>query len=72
MSSPVPGSIHAKRLARVRAERAHTLLRETHQPVTEIAFACGFQSLSQFNRTFRTQFGQSPTQARQRARSPAG
>lgn len=59
-------------IARVRAERAHTLLRETHQPVTEIAFACGFQSLSQFNRTFRTQFGQSPTQARQRARSPAG
>ncbi len=51
-------------IARYRAERARALLSGTDQPVTEIAFACGFQSLSQFNRVFRAQFGTSPRELR--------
>ncbi|MFT3830154.1 MAG: helix-turn-helix domain-containing protein [Opitutaceae bacterium] len=53
-------------VARVRAERAKTLLLETEQPVTAIAFACGFQSLSQFNRTMRAHFGCQPRQLRRK------
>jgi transcriptional regulator GlxA family with amidase domain len=55
-------------VARFRAERARTLLRETDRPVTDIAFSCGFQSLSQFNRVFRAQFGQSPRECRRERR----
>ncbi len=51
-------------IARFRAERAKTLLQETERPVIEIAFACGFQSLSQFNRVFRAQFGETPGKVR--------
>lgn len=40
-------------LARYRAERARMLLVGSNQPIAEIARACGFQSLSQFNRVFR-------------------
>ena len=54
-------------IARVRADHARTLLLETATSVTEIAFACGFQSLSQFNRVFRAQFGICPTGARRTA-----
>jgi len=55
-------------VARYRAERARTLLKETDQSVTEIAFASGFQSLSQFNRIFRAHFGQPPRKTRLEAR----
>lgn len=55
-------------IARFRAERARSLLRETDQAVTAIAFSSGFQSLSQFNRVFRAQFGKSPRDARLEAR----
>lgn len=58
-------------IARSRAERARALLRESDRPVTEVAFACGFQSLSQFNRVFRAQFGLRPTEARAQARNRA-
>lgn len=51
-------------VARFRAERARGLLKETDRSVIEIAFACGFQSLSQFNRVFRAQFGVSPGEER--------
>lgn len=51
-------------VARVRADHARTLLRTTQRPVTEIAFACGFQSLSQFNRTMRAHFGRAPRELR--------
>lgn len=47
-------------LARYRAERARTLLLGDTQPVAEIAHACGFRSLSQFNRVFRTLYQTSP------------
>lgn len=51
-------------VARYRSERARVLLRETERPITDIAFACGFQSLSQFHRVFRAQFGKRPRDIR--------
>ncbi len=51
-------------VARFRAERARALIRETGRPIEEIAHACGFQSLSQFNRVFRAQFDERPSDLR--------
>lgn len=51
-------------LARVRVERAKSLLQDHHLPVSTIAFQVGFQSLSQFNRAFKKIAGQSPTSFR--------
>jgi AraC-like DNA-binding protein len=51
-------------VARVRYEKAARLLREGDLRVSEIAFAAGFQSLSQFNRVFKKFCGKSPTDYR--------
>jgi AraC-like DNA-binding protein len=51
-------------VARARVEKARVLLRHPNRRITEVAFAVGFQSLSQFNRTFKKLTGQSPTQFR--------
>ena len=40
-------------LNRLRIRKAQELLRETGQSITEIAFACGFQSSQYFARTFK-------------------
>lgn len=47
-------------LTQVRIERAKALLSETGRSITEIAYASGFQSLSQFHRVFRKVYGNSP------------
>jgi len=62
------GTNFVKYVARTRFEKAEALLREADLRVSEIAFACGFQSLSQFNRTFKKLAGKSPTQYRAAAR----
>ncbi len=51
-------------LARYRAERARALLAANEEAVAEVARACGFRSLSQFNRVFRAVHGVSPREAR--------
>ena len=48
-------------LARVRVEKAKHLLLNPHLRVSEIAFETGFESISQFNRSFRRITGRSPT-----------
>jgi AraC family L-rhamnose operon regulatory protein RhaS len=53
-------------LVQCRVERAAHLLSGTDRPVTEIAFECGFQSSQYFARTFRREFGCSPTAFRLR------
>jgi AraC-like DNA-binding protein len=53
-----------KYVARARYEKAATLLRDGDLRVSEIAFAAGFQSLSQFNRVFKKFSGKSPTDYR--------
>jgi len=46
---------------------AKQLLTETRLPVTEIAFASGFQSLRRFNDAFNSRYGLSPTRLRKSA-----
>ena len=61
----VTGENLVRYIARVRIEKAKQLLDDAHLRVSEIAFAVGFQSLSQFNRTFKKLFGKSPSQYRE-------
>jgi AraC-like DNA-binding protein len=48
-------------------EKVCDLLENVDRRISEIAFAIGFQSLSQFNRIFKKLSGRSPTQYRDRA-----
>lgn len=52
-------------LARVRVEKAKNLLQNPNLRVSEIAFDTGFESISQFNRSFKRITGHSPTQFRE-------
>jgi AraC-like DNA-binding protein/ligand-binding sensor protein len=56
-------------VARVRLEDARTRLLNPNARVSEIAYDVGFQSLTQFNRTFKRVFGQSPSEFRARLSS---
>src|SRR5258708_3130723 len=51
-------------LARVRVDKAKNLLINPNLRISEIAFEVGFQSLSQFNRSFRRIAGVSPEEYR--------
>jgi transcriptional regulator GlxA family with amidase domain len=53
-----------------RIERAKALLRDTDQPIIDVAFATGWASLGTFGRVFKDVTGQSPTELR--AREQAG
>ncbi len=53
-------------VARARIEKARVLLQDVDLRISEIAFAVGFQSLSQFNRVFKKLFRKSPTEFRAR------
>ena len=63
------GTNFVKYIARSRYEKSAALLREADLQVSEIAFASGFQSLSQFNRVFKKLSGKCPTQYRVTARA---
>ena len=52
-------------LSRVRVEKSKTLLLNPNSRISEAAFASGFQSMTNFNRTFRRIVGRSPTQFRE-------
>ena len=51
-------------IARARFEKTRDLLLSSNRRISEIAFAAGFQSLSQFNRVFKNLSGKSPTEYR--------
>ncbi|HAP75623.1 MAG TPA: AraC family transcriptional regulator, partial [Acidimicrobiaceae bacterium] len=58
-------------LALARAQRAHTarvLIETTTLPITEVAFAAGFQSIRQFNDTIRDVFASTPSDLRRTRR----
>jgi transcriptional regulator GlxA family with amidase domain len=55
-----------------RIEQATTLLRDTERPITDIAFATGWESLGTFGRTFRDITGKSPSALRTDARAGKG
>src|SRR5580698_2562502 len=52
-----------------RIERATALLRDTELPITEIAFATGWNSLGTFGRTFHDVTGENPSLFRARERA---
>jgi AraC-like DNA-binding protein len=60
----VTGINFVEYIARTRFEKACGLLHDPNLRVSEIAFAVGFQSLSQFNRVFKRFSGKSPTDYR--------
>ena len=50
-------------IQRLRVEKAAWKLREENpEPITEIAYSCGFGSVSLFSRTFKKYFGMTPSQ----------
>lgn len=51
-------------ISRLRVERAKERLQNPQSRVSEIAYEVGFQSLTHFNRVFRTLVGESPTEYR--------
>ncbi|MPM70770.1 HTH-type transcriptional activator RhaS [bioreactor metagenome] len=51
-------------LTRLRLTRAESLLIDTNDQITDIAYQCGFTSIKTFNRTFRTYLYCSPTEYR--------
>ena len=64
MFKKVTGVHFARYVSRVRVEKAKNLLLNLNYRVSEIAFEVGFQSLTHFNRIFKTIAGQSPTEYR--------
>lgn len=54
----------ARAYVRVRLERAKVLLTQTKLPLTDIALDLGFHTASQFTRSFKKEFGQTPSHLR--------
>jgi AraC-like DNA-binding protein len=71
MFKQATGLTYTDYLAHMRVERVQQRLRDEDQPVSQAAFAAGFQSLSQFNRVFRRVAGEAPTVYRARVRQAA-
>lgn len=62
-------------VARRRVEECYRLLNDPdqdHRSITDVAFACGFNELSTFNRQFRARYGMTPRDARQTRASGIG
>ncbi len=68
MFKQATGLTYTDYLAHMRVEKVKQMLREDGRPVSQAAFAAGFQSLSQFNRVFRRVAGEAPTVYRARIR----
>ncbi len=47
-------------LLEVRLGHASRLLIDTHQPIAEVAYHCGFNNISNFNRIFKKKKGCTP------------
>ncbi|TVR55647.1 MAG: AraC family transcriptional regulator [Puniceicoccaceae bacterium] len=60
----ITGVTRGNYLRDLRLRHARRLLADTRQPITSIAFACGFEDLSSFFRVFRQAEGVSPRQWR--------
>ena len=68
----VTGESFVAYVARTRIEKAFELLQDPRKRVSEIAFASGFQSLSQFNRVFKKRCGESPRDFRRNGHGSGG
>jgi AraC-like DNA-binding protein len=72
MFRKVTGVHFARYVSCVRVEKAKNLLLNPNYRVSEIAFEIGFQSLTHFNRIFKTIAGQSPTEYRRQLSANLG
>lgn len=61
----ITGSTCVEYINKVRINAACEMLQSGKMPVTEVAFACGFGNLSNFNRQFRRITGRSPREYRE-------
>jgi len=66
------GVTFSEYLNRLRLDQCRKLLEQTDLSITEIAFASGFQSISQFNRRFRSAEGMTPRAYRNSYQRPLG
>jgi AraC-like DNA-binding protein len=67
------GSSFAERVTELRLQKVHAMLsdhRHAGLMVSEIAYECGFNDVSYFNRCFRQRFGASPKQFRSDGNRP--
>lgn len=55
----------------IRLDRAHSIFGQTDLAVSEVAVACGFNTLGVFSKHYRTRFGVSPSAYRNRHRKGA-
>lgn len=62
----VTGTTFTEFVSRTRIERAKNLLLNPNPRISEIAYEVGFQSLTHFNRVFKSVVGESPTSYRAR------
>jgi len=67
----VTGMTFHQHVAEERVERAKGLLLDSSQPVGDVAFAAGFQTLSTFNHVFKAKTGMTPSQFRRTHQTPA-
>lgn len=63
----VTGHTFIETLIQIRLASALALLAESPETIAAVAFACGFEDLSNFNRQFRRTYGITPSEARRRA-----
>lgn len=68
----VTGKTFITYLTNFRIVYACKLLSDEHSTIAEVAFECGFNSLSQFNRSFKRFTGRTPTDYRQDLRKTVG
>ncbi len=51
-------------ILKMKLQKATTLLKSNTERISEIAYNCGFESISSFNRAFKSHFGKSPSDFR--------
>ncbi len=54
----------AKYILQKKLEKSIQLLQHKSNPISEIAYECGFETISNFDKVFRKNFGKSPTEFR--------
>ncbi|SKB04183.1 AraC-type DNA-binding protein [Prosthecobacter debontii] len=61
------GRTFIETLIQIRLASAQALLRESTDTIAAVAYACGFEDLSNFNRQFRRAYGITPSEARRQS-----
>jgi AraC-like DNA-binding protein len=62
--SKITGHTFKSYLNHIRIDRAHHLLKTTNEPIIDIAYKCGFNSVRTFNRAFKNIHGNAPSDQR--------